>query len=121
MIPVIPDADPAGLPAPVWLLKLLLVVTFALHLVPMNLALGGGMVAVWSSLRARGRAGADAAEADSHRALAAGLAKLLPVATAFTITLGIAPLLFLQVLYGQLFYTSSVLMAWSWLAVIVLL
>ena len=40
--------------------------------------------------------------------------------TAFTITLGVAPLLFLQLVYGQLFYTSSVLMAWYWLAVVFL-
>ena len=38
-----------------------------------------------------------------------------------TITLGIAPLLFLQVLYGQFFYTSCILMAWPWLLVLVLL
>ena len=29
-----------------------------------------------------------------------------------------APLLFVQVLYGRLFLTSSVLMAWWWLAVV---
>jgi hypothetical protein len=122
VIPLIPDPDPAGLPAPAWLLKLLLVVTFVFHLIPMNLAAGGGIVAVWSSLRGR-RHGEPGAPADAvhHRAVAVALARLLPVATAFTITLGIAPLLFLQVLYGQLFYTSSVLMAWFWLAVIALL
>jgi hypothetical protein len=45
----------------------------------------------------------------------------MPPVVAFTITLGVAPLLFLQLLYGQFFYTSSVLMAWSWLAVVLLL
>jgi hypothetical protein len=45
----------------------------------------------------------------------------LPVAMAFTVTLGIAPLLFVQTLYGHLFYTSSVLMGWPWFAVILLL
>jgi hypothetical protein len=45
----------------------------------------------------------------------------MPVAVAATITLGVAPLLFVQVLYGRLFFTSSVLMAWFWLAVIPLL
>jgi len=37
-----------------------------------------------------------------------------------TITLGVAPLLFVQVLYGQAFYTASILMAWPWLAVVAL-
>lgn len=45
----------------------------------------------------------------------------MPPVIAFTITLGIAPLLFLQLVYGQLFYTSSVLMAWTWLAVVLFL
>jgi len=53
--------------------------------------------------------------------MAGGLARLLPVSTAFAITTGVAPLLFIQVLYGQLFYSSSVLMAWLWLAVVPLL
>jgi len=35
--------------------------------------------------------------------------------------LGVAPLLFLQVLYGRLFFTSSILMAGFWLAVVPLL
>ena len=38
-----------------------------------------------------------------------------------TITLGIAPLLFVQVLYGQFFYTSSILMAWPWFLVLAML
>jgi hypothetical protein len=45
----------------------------------------------------------------------------LPSLVAATITLGIAPLLFLQVLYGRFFYTSSILMAWPWLLVLALL
>lgn len=116
MSPIVPAPDPIGLPAPVWLLKSLLVATFLLHLLPMNLILGGGFVAAWAGWRGRG--GADASR---HRALASDLVRLLPLATAFAITLGIAPLLFLQVVYGQLFYTSSVLMAWSWMGVVGLL
>jgi hypothetical protein len=55
-----------------------------------------------------------------HRDLARHVSAVMPPVMAFTITLGIAPLLFLQLLYGQFFYTSSVLMAWSWLAVVLL-
>jgi hypothetical protein len=122
MSPVLPGPDPAGLPAPVWLLKSLLVLTFVLHLLPMNLILGGSFVAAWGAWRG-GRAGGPDTGLARHRwrAVAGDLARVLPPATAFTITLGIAPLLFLQVLYGQLFYASSILMAWSWLGVIALL
>ena len=34
------------------------------------------------------------------------------------LTFGVAPLLFVQALWGQLFFPSSVLIAWWWLAVI---
>ncbi|MFH1490728.1 MAG: hypothetical protein ABII06_17610, partial [Pseudomonadota bacterium] len=44
----------------------------------------------------------------------------IPMGIAFTINLGVAPLLFLQVLYGQFIYVSSVLMAVFWLSIFVL-
>lgn len=120
-MPVIPAPDPIGLPAPAGLLQVLSAVTLVLHLAPMDLVLGGGFVAAWAAFRGRTREGVTAEESARYGELATALAKLLPAATAFTITLGVAPLLFLQVLYGQLFYTSSVLMAWSWLAVVALI
>jgi hypothetical protein len=103
------------LPAPVWLLKGLLLFTFLLHIIPMNLALGGSFTAFITDLFGRKR------NSEHHLMLARSFAKMIPIAMAFTITLGVAPLLFLQVLYGQLFYTSSILMAWPWLSVIALI
>ena len=51
--------------------------------------------------------------------LAGDLGRLLPTVFAFTITLGVAPLLFLQVMYGQfLLYASSILIGVPWLAII---
>lgn len=49
------------------------------------------------------------------------LAKALPIFLSFAITQGIVPLLFLQLLYGPLYYTSSIIMALPWLAVIFIL
>lgn len=112
---VIPAPDAMPLPAPVWLLKGLLLFTFLLHIIPMNIALGGSLTAFITDLRGRTR------NSEYHLALAQSFAKVVPIAMAFTITLGVAPLLFLQVLYGQLFYTSSILMAWPWLSVIALI
>jgi hypothetical protein len=111
----IPDLDPVSLPAPIWLLKALLLLTFFLHVIPMNLALGGGFVAAITDWIGRRR------NSEHHLSLARSLARILPIVIAFTITMGVAPLLFIQVLYGQFFYTSSVLVAWPWLSVIVLL
>ncbi|MEJ5250893.1 MAG: hypothetical protein HPY54_13925 [Chthonomonadetes bacterium] len=109
---VIPPPDPAGLPAPAWLLQILLVFTFILHVLAMNLLVGGTVimaVSLW-----RGKNSPFCAE------LANRLSKALPVTMSLTITLGVAPLLFVQVLYGQAFYTASVLMAWPWLSVVAL-
>ena len=50
--------------------------------------------------------------------LADDLGHLLPSVFAFTITLGVAPLLFLQVMYGQFLYASSILIGVPWLAII---
>ena len=112
---VVPDPDPLGLPAPFWFLKTLLIVTFILHIIPMNFALGGGFIAAVSHFIGRKQ------RHEYHLMLSRTLSRMLPIAIAFTITLGIAPLLFLQVLYGRYFYTSSILLAWPWLTVIVLL
>ena len=103
---ITPDALP--LPGPTWLFEFLLHFTFILHLLAMNFLVGGAVIALVS--RARGAMD-----------IARWIETKLPVAMAFTVTLGIAPLLFVQTLYGHLFYTSSVLMGWPWFAVILLL
>ena len=112
MTPVIPLADPLPQPAPPALLWALLQLTFFLHLVAMNVVLGGSLLALhWRfSQRAEG--------ARPRAAFLAFFARALPVAVAAAVTLGVAPLLFAQVLYGRLFFTSSILMAWLWLAIV---
>lgn len=114
MNPTLPPIDPTALPAPVWLFRLLLLVTFFLHVVAMNFLVGGGLFAAISGARGR-------ANVPHHRHLAERIFKILPITSAATITLGVAPLLFLQVLYGRFFYTSSVLLAVPWLSVVFLL
>jgi hypothetical protein len=114
-IPIgIPDVDPLPLPGPVWLFKFLLLFTFTLHLVAMNCALVGGAAAALNALRGRNPLH------PFSRRLAAELARMLPTLLALTITLGVAVLLFVQVLYGNLLYASSILIAAFWLSVIAL-
>ncbi len=110
MILPIPHPDPMPLPAPVWLLRTLLLLTFFLHVLFMNCLLGGTAVALVCSLRRTSSA--------FHARLASDLGRMLPSIFAFTITLGVAPLLFLQVMYGQLLYASSILIGVPWLAII---
>lgn len=112
MSPVIPLADPLPQPAPEWLLWACLQLTFFFHLVAMNVVLGGSILALHWRVSRR-------AEGAAHRgALVAAFARALPVAVAAAVTLGVAPLLFVQVLYGRLFFTSSILMAGWWLAIV---
>ena len=108
MIPSIPPLDPMPIPAPVWLLKGLLWATFSIHLVFMNLTLGGALLAAVYAIRGK----------DRDRSVSRSLAKMLPYVMAFTITFGVAPLLFVQVLYGPLFYSATILMAIPFLAII---
>lgn len=109
-LPLIPDPEPLPLPAPLWLLWSLLMLTFVLHVIAMNLLVGGSLLAV----HARMRYGANV----HARALVNRFVSLAPVLVAATVTFGVAPLLFLQVLYGRLFFVSSILMAWLWLAIV---
>jgi hypothetical protein len=107
--PLVPP--PENLPvAWVWL-KTLLMTLFPLHLLFMNAMIGSIAIAIYCGLRRDERS----------RELSLGLAKIIPFLAAFAVNLGVASLLFIQVLYGRLFYTSSILMAVFWLAVIPLL
>ena len=87
--------------------------TFFLHILAMNCMLGGAVLA----LVARWRSG----NQENGNRMYSDIAKKLPSLLPATITLGIAPLLFVQVLYGQFFYTSSIIMAWPWFLVLVFL
>lgn len=91
--------------------QLLLIITLFLHLILMNIMLGTGIIAFVNHFRAP----------EESNPLCHTIARILPFALAFTVNFGIAPLLFVQVLYGHFLYTSSVLMAVFWMAIIGLL
>ena len=112
MTPLVPLADPLPQPAPPALVWALLQLTFLLHVLAMNLVLGGSLLALL------GRFSRRAEDAALRARLLAAFDKALPVALAATVTLGVAPLLFVQVLYGRVFFTSSILMGWYWLGLV---
>lgn len=104
---LIPALDPAALPGPPWLFHVLWVITFLIHLVFVNMVLGGSLLA---ALVGRGRPGGKETQAFFVEANS--------WAISFAITFGIAPLLFMQVLFGRFFYTATILMAWTWLGML---
>lgn len=106
---------PEVLPAPWWLFYILLVATFTLHLIMANVMLGGGIMALAGEwLKRRG-------ERDKGHCVNREIASKLPMTIALTVNLGIPPLLFLQVLYGNFIYVSTMLMAVYWLSIFVLI
>jgi hypothetical protein len=112
-----PAVDPIPLPAPVWLFKLLHILTLALHFVSVEMLLGGLAAALVLNLASRGRGPAAALRLNAS----AALARRLPVVMTYVINLGVPPLLFAQVLYGRALYTGSILIGIWWIAVIFLL
>ena len=107
--PLIPPAD--VLPVHWGWFQALLLVTFPLHLLAMNAMLGGLLIGLWSHLRG----------GEVQRRLAHRVALAVPLLVALAVNLGVAPFLFLQVLYGQFIYTSSILMGMGWIMVIPML
>lgn len=112
---MIPNYQPIPLPAPLWLLQALLFIGFLTHVIPINVIMTGGLVGAWSWWQHNG-------EPDAYSTRYANtLTAHLPVFLSVAITQGIVPLLFLQLLYGPYYYTSSVQMGWLWIAIIPLL
>ncbi|HOD39609.1 MAG TPA: hypothetical protein PKL57_03555 [Candidatus Wallbacteria bacterium] len=111
IVPAIDSVPLMGHPA---LEKILLVFTFILHLIPMNILLGSVIIAAALKTQKLIKYG----NYDLAYRLYRDILKMLPTALSLTITLGVAPLLFLQSLYGPLFYTSTILMAPFWLLIL---
>ena len=96
--------DPAGAPAHPLVFLVLGVVTFALHMTAVNVMLGTlGLAAVGSF-----------SSNPYWQRLSGALGTTAKAAVAVAIVLGVAPLLFVQVIYDPFWYTSNVISAW-WL------
>ncbi|MDE3246851.1 MAG: hypothetical protein KGN80_12260 [Acidobacteriota bacterium] len=104
---LIPALDPAALPGPPWLFHGLWVLTFLIHLLFVNLVLGGTLLAAFA-----GRSKPGARETRSF------FVEINAWVISLAITFGIAPLLFMQVLFGRFFYTATILVAWAWLGML---
>ncbi len=95
------------LAAPLWLITMLHIATFTLHLIAMNFMVGGVIVILFGKFNDRWN---DPAVQQ--------LVKLFPSAMAATVTFGVAPLLFLQLVFGRLVYSASIVSAWFWLMIV---
>ncbi|MBI5059264.1 hypothetical protein HZB60_05720 [candidate division KSB1 bacterium] len=100
-----------AVPASAFLLDHLLGLLFILHVLFMNYVLIAPFVIAWF-LIAKGNRG---------RLRARWMSAALPVAYTFAINLGVACLLFVQVLFPGKFFTANILIGSAWLGVIGLL
>jgi len=103
-----PEAGP--LPAPYWFVEFFKVLGFTLHTVPMNLWFAGIVIAMVMSFGC-----------ESGRRFSRRLMMQMPVIIALGINFGIVPLLFIQVAYFRVFFPATILTAWYWMSIVVLL
>lgn len=108
---LIGPTSPLGYPAPYWFLVTFKVLGFTLHLGPMHLWFAGVLLAMilpqWGGPQAQ--------------RWSARLMQQMPVVIALGVNFGIVPLLFTQVAYYRVFYPATIVMAWPWFSIIVLL
>jgi len=93
--------DPAGIPSHPIIFLVLGVLTWALHIAAVQVMLGASALTLYGAF-----------SRDAHwRRLAAAMITTAKVAVSVAIVLGVAPLLFVQVIYDPFWYTSNVLSA----------
>ncbi|WP_178862667.1 hypothetical protein [Thiomicrorhabdus cannonii] len=96
--------DPAGIPSHPAVFQVLMVLTWVFHILFVNIALGSATLSLYGFTRRQ--------EPQWER-LSIGMTKAAKVSVSMLIVLGVAPLLFTQVIYDPQWYASNILSA-SW-------
>ncbi|UOD34798.1 hypothetical protein DSN97_00215 [Deferribacteraceae bacterium V6Fe1] len=109
---LIPAFSSVPLSSPTWLFVFFLVFTFFLHILFVNLTLGGTILLLVSKYISKVFGN------NTYDEIAEEIGYLNTFNISFAVTLGVAPLLFLQTMYENFFYTSSILLSWKWLFVL---
>lgn len=106
----VPKDIPLPLPLPEWILVVILVISFLLHIVFVNLMLGGSILTLVSQIKGL--------KNKEYDVLAHEIAKTITVNKSIAVVLGIAPLLSINALYTIYFYSANALTGLMWIAVI---
>jgi len=107
----LPAPDPLGFPLYPVILLIVAQLTLTLHFLAMNFTVGAAALFLWARWR----------KVEGYDGIARFLGSGLPLGVSYIITFGIPPLLIVQVLYGQMFYSSSVLVGTFWIHIIPML
>lgn len=106
----VPREIPLPLPLPEWLLIILLVVSFLLHIIFVNLMIGGTVLTLWCQVKGL-------KNKDYHN-LAHEISRTITVNKSLAVVLGVAPLLSISTLYATHFYSAASLTGGMWIAII---
>lgn len=90
--------DKFGLPFYPLVFQILMILTFALHIIFVNLTWGGAILSFYFGLKKEGK----------FKELSSSIGKSLTIFFSLAILFGIAPLLFVQTIYDYFWYSSNV-------------
>lgn len=106
----LPHDIPLPLPIPEVVLVAVLIISFLIHIVFVNLMLGGSLLTLWCQIK-----GLKEKEYDE---LAHEIAKTITVNKSLAVVMGVAPLLSINTLYTVYFYTANALTGLMWMAIV---
>ncbi len=115
VVPVIqniptPRDIPLPLPMPEIVLVVLLVFSFLLHILFVNLMLGGSLITLWAELKGK--------KQPVYDTLAYEIATTVTVNKSLAVVLGVAPLLTINALYTLFFYSANALTGTLWISIV---
>ncbi|HHY21378.1 MAG TPA: cytochrome c class I [Bacilli bacterium] len=103
------------IPGNIGFFEILIVVSFLLHILFVNIAVAGSVFAVVNEIRGIIK------KDKVYDVLAFQLATQTSILKSIAVVLGVAPLLLISVIYTQYFYPATILVGKAWLSLIVLL
>ena len=101
---------PLPLPIPEWLLVVLLIVSFLIHILFINLMFGGTLLCLFFE--------ALGIKNDDYHKLAKIISSTITVNKSLAVVMGVAPLLIINTLYTKFFYSANALTGLVWIMVI---
>lgn len=103
--------DPMGVPFYPVVFEILMIITFALHIIFVNLIIGGTGLSIWFSINKN----------QFTENIVETFARTTTIGISLAIVLGVAPLLFVQVIYDPLWYSANNISAWMVLGFLLLI
>ncbi len=98
------------LPVPEWILIVVLILMFLVHILFINLMVGGTILSFFYELKSK--------QNKNYRILSEEIGKTITVNKSMAVVMGVAPLLAINTLYTKFFYTANALTGLVWILVV---